>query len=289
MPPSDDFDFFINEDFNEDNEALPRRANAERARHLARRMPLVHFPVSTKFETWSVWPELQSHAARGVAVEGDPFSKLRSEHVFTYAGPSCFSKPGSVGDALLYFDPSVEQGRGGSASPFDSGSLEDPTPRLQPWASRSLEERWVFLMQHTAPLDAYRERFGEWLAASYDDPDRYLHTSPDRYASGEPDRTQPAELLEHNGTRGRQRYGEGLAGDRRAWTWEVRFLQTLPFDRVCALHVPFDFLEKASAVAQRMAWGTGEIPRVETLEPGVSAGFRALYADSGRVLEELVG
>lgn len=251
-------------------------------------MPLVHFPVGVRFQVWSGWSGLQSRAFRGLTLEEGDFGRLRGEHVFSYAGPSCFHKDGCIGDSLAYFHPSAEQGRTGSATPFDSGALEDP-PKLRPWIGRSLEERWAFLRDYVVALEGYRERFARWLVESYDDPDRYLDTDPDRYAAGQPDRLQPPDLLEHNGTRGREKYGVGGCGDRRTWTWEVRFAGVLPFERVQALHVPFDALEGAIEVAERMKWSTGETPAIETLAPEVTAGPDALYVDSGRVLRKLVG
>lgn len=258
------------------------------ARRLAERMPLVHFPVSARFEEWSTsWAGLVSRAERGEPIGAGNFEQLRGEHVFVYAGPSCFHNKRGVGDAVLYFDPAAEEGRTGSATPFD-GFLEDPGPTLQPFAQGPVEARWDFLQQQMIPLATWRTRFGVWLSRAYEKPERYLDTSPDRHAAGEPDRLEPPELLEHNGTRGIGTYGRNGCGDRRAWTWEVRIARALPFERVYALHVPFDAFQRAAEVSEKMKWLTGETPRIETLAPGVAADAQALYEDSGRVLGELV-
>lgn len=261
-----------------------------RASQLAERMPLVHFPVSKPFRKWTAeYADLSSRAARGVAIPPGDFEALRVEHVFTYAGPSCFHHRDSIGDSIVYFDPSAEQGRSGGATPFDSGSLEDPGPRLQPWATLSVEERWAFFQGQSVPLDRFRRRFAEWLEHAYDAPDRYLETTPDRFVAGEPDRLDPPELLEHNGRRGRDLYGPGKCGDRRAWTWEVRFARTLPFEHVRVLHVAFNDLEAAQREAERMQWSTGFTPEIETLPPELPADCDTLYQDSERVLRRLVG
>ncbi|MDI1430892.1 hypothetical protein [Polyangium sorediatum] len=245
--------------------------------------------MSVRFEGWSAsWSGLESKAARGLAIPDDDFGRLRGNHVFAYAGPSCFYSKQCIGDALLYFDPAAENGRTGSTTPFDSGSLEDPSPKLMPWAQQSIEARWTFLEQQMIPLAGWREHFATWLSRAYDAPDRYLETASDRCAAGEPDRLDPPELLEHNGSRGREKYGPNECGDRRAWTWEVRIAWRLPFEHVRALHVPFDALQQALEVAEKLRWSTGETPTIETLAPEVAAHSQTLYEDSGRVLRELV-
>jgi hypothetical protein len=267
--------------------ALPERQ--ARAAKLAKEMPLVHFPATTRFDAWSKWPDgLKSTAARGLRVEADEFSELRGTHVFVYAGPSCYSNARCIGDAAVYFDPSAEEGCAGEASPFDSGALEDPTPKLRPWKERSLEERWSFLRRLTVPLADFRGRFEEWLAASYNEPDRYLDTGTDRYAAGQPDRLEPLELLSENGASGYARYGTDCA-DRRAWTWEVRIAWTLPFKRVRVLHVPFDAMENALNFVDELTWSTGFTPEVEALPPELPISFETLYQESGPLLRRLIG
>jgi hypothetical protein len=169
-------------------------AQAVRAARLAQRMPLVHYPATTPFAAWSTWPDgLMSHAARGVPIAPGNFEQLRGTHVFFYAGPCCYYRHGCVGDAVLYFDPSVEEDQDGEATPFDSGALEDPTPRLRPWAQAPVAERWSFLQEHARPIDGWRSRFEAWLSTSYSDPERYLETSANRWEAGQPDRlTDPA-------------------------------------------------------------------------------------------------
>jgi hypothetical protein len=252
-------------------------------------MPLVHFPASARLEAWVTWPEgLKSRAALGLPIEAGDFSELRGRHVFLYAGPSCYFNTHCIGDAALYFDPSVEDGRAGEATPFDSGSLEDPTPKLRPWSERPLAERWAFLRRSTVQLADFRKRFEEWLAVSYDEPDRYLETSENRYNAGRPDRLDPAEILEENGETGFQKYGADCA-DRRAWTWEVRLAWALPFEKVMALHVPFDALERALDAAEMMRWSSGFAPEIETLPPDLPASFEEIYRGSGPLLKRLIG
>ncbi|MEP7124394.1 MAG: hypothetical protein ABJE95_25930, partial [Byssovorax sp.] len=164
----------------------------KRAAVIAARMPLVHYPVADKIADWSKWPDgLMSRATRGASVDPGEFQRLRGEHVFFYAGPSCFYHRAAIGDAVLYFHPSAEDGQLGGASPFDSGALEDPNPKLRPWAQMVLAKRWKFFQQHAMPLSGWRAAFTQWLATSYDAPDRYLDTGPNRWEAGQPDRLKP--------------------------------------------------------------------------------------------------
>jgi hypothetical protein len=229
-----------------------------------------------------------SHAARGAPLDPGHFEQLRGEHVFFYAGPSCYYRRDAIGDAVLYFDPSAEEGQLGGASPFDSGALEDPTPKLRPWAQASLAKRWKLFQKHAMTLDAWRAAFEQWLAASYDEPDRYLDTSPNRWEAGQPDRLMPPELLEHNGARGHAQHGDDCA-DRRAWTWEIRIADRLSFARVRAVHVPFRQVRKAYDVAARIRWTSGLVPEVKALRRGEEPTPDTLYVDSERVLRELIG
>lgn len=163
---------------------------------------------------------------------------------------------------------------------------------MRPWSQQPVDERWRLLQTYVVPLAKWRARFKGWLIASYDDPDRYVETldgSPEtRWGSGQPDRLVPVELLEHNGTRGYALYGESCA-DRRAWTWEILVADRVPFARVRALQVPARRLRKAIAAARRLRWTSGYVPEVKSLRRGVAATPDTLYADSGRVLRELIG
>jgi hypothetical protein len=161
---------------------------------------------------------------------------------------------------------------------------------MQPFRSKnsSPAECWSFFERYSVELTGFRDRFAQWLAASYDNPDRYLETIPDRYVAGIPDRLDPSELLEHNGERGRERY-DGDCADRRAWTWEVRIAGELPLTSVRALHVPFDILPLAGSLALEMESTSGISPEIKTLPADVPADFNTLYEDSGRVMKELIG
>jgi hypothetical protein len=264
---------------------------ALRAAHLAKSIPLVHYPANDRFEDWadgsSRWPALLSKEARGAVPPSDPFGMLRCRHVFFYAGPPCYFRDGCAGNAALYFDSSPRDGQAGGTLPFDSGSLEEPTPKLRPWAQQPVEERWRFIDEHRRALSGWRDGLERWLAASYDKPDRYLETTRDRYAAGEPDRLHPPELLEHNGTRGYARYN-GDCADRRAWTWEIHVAGEMPLNAVRAVQVPFALLRLAESWAEQVESVHGVRPEVVTLPHDEPADHDSLYADSGRVLKVLI-
>ena len=255
--------------------------SAARALHIADRMPLVHYPANARANEWSRWDGLASHAQRGRSPEPGPFGRLRNDHVFVYGGPCCYYHDNCIGDGVIYFAAGCEEGRRGSATPFDSGSLEDMPARLQPFRRDVAAEdaRWDFYEEHCVELSEWRRCFAEWLAHCYDDPDRYLDSSSDRYAAGEPDRLRPPALLEHNGTRGRETYGEGECGDRRAWTWEIRIESLLPFDHVALLHIPYDSIEHVAAIGGIIR------PLARDLIPTA----HVLYEASGPILQELIG
>jgi hypothetical protein len=280
-------------------QSRPTTKQMERAGALAQRMPLVHYPASDAFEDWADgpkrWSALQSNAARNALYAKTPFGALRGEHVFVYAGPSCYFRRDSTGNALLYFEPSADVGHTGGASPFDSGSLEpgstaDPRPKLQPWRAVGAgpDECWTIFERYRRELDGWRDDFARWLVNSYDDPDRYLETIPDRYAAGQPERLDPSEILEHNGTKGYARY-EGDCADRRAWTWEVRIARELSWQAVRAVHVPFSLLRIARAWAREVESVHGNRPGVKALPRNELADFDTLYTASGSTLREMVG
>jgi hypothetical protein len=194
----------------------------------------------------------------------------------------------------MYFRAGSERGSAGSATPFDTGSLEDPHPRLQPWASLPIDERWHFLGSQLVPIAELRTRLERWLAQSYDDPDRYLECISNREAAGKPDRLDPPEFLEHNGQRGRDRYEQATPparwADRRAWTWEVQIRGEINWESVAALHVPPDLVLQALDAAS--AWAStygGAAPEVKRLPDHLPAGYEGIYLDSGRVVRDLVG
>lgn len=256
---------------------------------MASAMPFTHFPDRARFETFLHWQRLLSHKDQGRPQPVGDFEQFRWGHVFAYAGPSCYFSNQSIGDAIVYFQPELESGQQGTASPFDSGALEDPTPKLQPWAGHSIEERWRFLQTSSHPLAQWRERFEEWLVHCYHQPARYLDTPADRHAAGVPDRTRPPELLEHNGPNGLQKYPEGPCADRRAWTWEVRFENPVAFRHIQALHVARHRVQAALSQMSRLQFLQGRHIEVKALPSGVDANADTLYTDSGRVLRQLVG
>jgi hypothetical protein len=264
---------------------MPSRDDVAKA--MAERMPLVHYPVNALLDEWSSWTALKSREARGLSLEPGPFGALRGRHVYTYAGPSCYYRDGMMGDAAMYFAPGTEVGKKGSATPFDSGALEDEPARLQPFRSRntSVEERWAFFeAQEVKPLDGFRARFEGWLLYAYDDPMRYLDTKPDRLSAGEPYRLEPPELLEYNGSRGRMLYGPTECGDRRTWTWEVRIEGELSLDEVVILHVPFESYDQALSLAERIQDRTGQQPRIEVLPRNIDGDKDSIYEASGDIL-----
>lgn len=273
-----------------------------RAKVLAARMPLVHYPANDSFEDWTDgpkrWPGLQSKKARGATYPGTHFGRLRGEHVFFYAGPPCYFRPNGSGNVVLYFDPAAAEQRRGGALPFDSGSLEpssdtDPRPKLQPWRSRNVptNECWKIIDDRRCGLGDWRRDFERWLVASYDDPDRYVETTADRWAAGEPDRLNPPELLAHNGTRGRELYA-GDCADRRAWTWELHVEDEVAWSAVRLVHVPYRLLGKARDWAREVEARERTLPKVKALryDAGVAAPLHdALYLDAGRVLQDMIG
>jgi hypothetical protein len=283
---------------------MPRRATTQRsrprkaatsphaaqlARRIAETLPFVHFPARTRFPTFLHWERLQSHKAQGEAAPSGNFEQLRWGHVFAYAGPCCYRSSDSIGDAATYFQPSLDSAQSGAISPFDSGALEDPTPRLQPWASRTLTARWQFLRKSSVPLTGWRAEFQRWLMHCYAAPERYLDSTPDRYAAGLPDRTRPPAILQHNGPRGRSTYGEGSCADRRAWTWEARFEHPVSLVRLQALHLARDRVQEALREVSRLRFATRLSIDIKALPAGQDASADTLYEDSGRVLRQLMG
>jgi hypothetical protein len=263
----------------------------DRARAIADAMPLVHYPANARVPEWSSWRQLESRSQRGLPPAPGPFGELRNNHVFVYGGPCCYHHANCIGDAVIYFARGAEDGRSGGATPFDSGSLEDSPPRLQPFRNRNATEdtRWRFFERHQVRLEGWRDHFAAWLAHCYDDPNRYLESVADRHAAGQPDRTIPGYLLAHNGMRGRENYGIANCGDRRAWTWEVRIESTLTFKDVALLHVPFDAIEHASNMIEDIEPSAGPKPRIRPLPRNVVASMETLYEESGAILQELVG
>jgi hypothetical protein len=274
-----------------DTACPPADPTAQRAAAIAEKMPLVHYPANARMTAWSGWQGLQSKVQRGQSVATDRFGRLRDSHVFVYAGPCCYYHPDCIGDAVIYFSAGAEGDRSGSATPFDSGALEDSPAKLQPFRSKNSTEaqRWRFFTKHEVPLEGWRDEFADWLAFAYDQPDHYMESAPDRYAAGEPDRTRPKYLLENNGTRGRAKFGPGNCGDRRAWTWEVRIEGSLSFEDVAVLHVPFDAFEHANGVADEIEQRAGTRPALKFLAPDVPASIEEFYKESGSILRDLVG
>jgi hypothetical protein len=251
-------------------------------------MPFVHFPAYRRFAEWSSWGALRSPSQRDKEVPDNLFARLKSEHVFAYAGPCCFAEADDVGDIAAYFDPEVDQRIKGEASPFDSGALEGDNARLQDWAQKDEAERWKFLLRQTVPLDGWRARFEAWLLRCYDSPERYLETGENRYEAGVPDRTNPAALLVHNGPKGVDRYGVGHCADRRAWTWEARFAGELSFEAVRVLHLPPNRLQAAAEAVREQRFGAGVVPKLVALPPRADSSPDALYLHSRDAIEEFL-
>jgi hypothetical protein len=252
-------------------------------------MPFTNFPARTRFEKFIHWERLLSGKDMDDAQPSGDFEQLRWGHVFTYAGPSCYYSHHSTGDAVVYFQPSLESGQQGAVAPFDSGSLEEPTPKLQPWAGQPIAERWTLLQDASVPLKGWRARFEDWLRHCYKDPARYLETSANRYAAAVPDRTRPPELLHHNGPEGVRKYGIGNCADRRAWLWEARFEAPVSFRHIKALHVARDRVRAVLDMTSGLHLLAGVHIEVIALPRGVNASADTLYEDSGRALKRLVG
>lgn len=271
---------------------VPSEMAKQTAARMAERMPLVHYPATARFAEWSKnWGALESKTSLGNSSGTGRFECLADDHVFTYAGPCCYTHEGCIGDSVLYFGPGVENGHEGSASPFDSGALQHSTDcaaRLQHFRRRnaSEDERWRFFEKHCVALKDWRNEFATWLTSCYKDPLRYIETLPDRYASGEPDHTNPKYLLEENGSRGRIRHGEDECGDRRTWTWEVRFNARLEFQHIDTLHVPSDSFEDVTDFLRDLEQATGARPKIRYLPMGTDVTIDTFYQESGRLLAE---
>lgn len=267
----------------------PTPAALASASRLASRMPFVHFPASKTLEEWKTWGAFKSRTHLALpSRSSDVFDVLRDSHVFAYAGPCCFASPAHQGDAAAYLDADIDHRWSGEASPFDSGALEGGDARLQPWAKKSVPERWKFFQKQVHSLNKWRQKFEAWLLHCYDNPERYLECSDDRYAAGQPERLRPMTLLQHNGVSGRAKYGAGGCADRRAWTWEARFLQPVPFEEIRLLHLPTDRQQAALEAVQELRFGTGKAPEILPLPTTVAASPEALYLHSREALEELI-
>lgn len=272
-------------------EELARQEVARaRARTLAGRMPLCHFPATTPLRAWSAWTSFKSRSERsggGPSVDPSPFQRLLDDHIFAYAGPCCFAEPQHNGDAVAFFGPDAALDAGLSASPFDTGTLGPKKARLQPYAETEEAERWAFLERHRVDGD-WRGRFEAWLAAAYAEPDRYLETSTgDRHRDGRPDRLPAApEILEHNSSR---HHAEGVrCADRRAWTWEVRRASELPLAHISLLWVAPDAVQDVASACLE-AQSRGKVVDLEVLDPSHSATGSAFYVESGTLLARRIG
>lgn len=268
----------------------------ETAERLATRMPLSHFPAQSTFFEWSSWPA-QAVVPRCLLVgatpePSDPHDALRWRHAFLFGGPACFTVSGAVGDAVLYFHPKVDAQLRGDACPFDTGSCR-PAPKgcLQPFAALDDDGCLAQIQASSVPVAEWRAAMREWLDHCYQDPERYLETQGDRWSAGEPDRTQPPELGDQNGARGRK---EKLrCADRRAWTWEVRTTQPVGFEHLSAAHVAShlvdgDLLDLVEERRLEMERDLREPMRLIALLPGLVCGPDAFYADSEQVMRLLM-
>jgi hypothetical protein len=253
---------------------------------MAPRMPLTHFPASYVLDAWRTWGELRPAATLSGATEPiDAFKRIEDEHVFLYAGPACFAlKRDASGDSVLYFGRGLDAELSGHAAPFDTGSCK-PGGRLQPYAGCDAAECHRVIDAHSVPTDEWRACMGAWLAHCYDEGKcaRYLETSAiDEYFDGEPVRTTPPEILENNGSLGRDRHPE--CADRRAWTWEVRTRKPVSFRWIAAIHVMPASFQTALEVSEELAKEHGVPPPevFRTLSEVTSP--RVLYEDSERIL-----
>ena len=113
-------------------------------------------------------------------------------------------------------------------------------------------------------------------------------STPDPWSAGLPDRLEPPELLAHNGPAGRTLYGD-LCGDRRAWTWEVRFYRHLSWrSHLQVLHVGNAANERANDLADQIERETGYRPQVHSVPPDVRSDFFSLMEHSGELLRECI-
>lgn len=221
------------------------------ARRIATRVLHVHFPARDGIKTLGQYAgALRSPKSRGRAAPTEFFEELSYGAVFTYAGPSCYWSDAAVGDALLFFAKEIgdDDALGIAASPFDSGALEPPTPRMRPMADWPVERREQFVRENTHAGRGWRSVFERWLLDCYGEaPERYLETRQGRHADAKPLRLPVPEMIEENGADGLAKHGDQCA-DRRAWLWEVRFREDLSFKRVERVLLPADRVQDAAGL-----------------------------------------
>lgn len=248
---------------------------------LAARMPLSHFPASTRFADWQRWTSLTSVHARG-SVAAEPtrhreFKQLEDTHVFFFAGPCAYTRSGALGDTALWMHPDVEGGASGGASPFDTGALE--TGRLRPWHTASNDARWAVHQSRAHALPVWRGQFATWLDEVYNAPETYIETSRGRRASGDPDKgPDPDGVFASNGPR------DPSGADRRAWTWEVRLADKVALRHTEALLLPRRLVEDA----RRWKKASGSPARLFFLERESAVGADDVFRESERVCQTLL-
>ena len=262
------------------SDALGSVSSSAEAGRFASKMPLVNYPAFYPVDEWLQWPALRSKRDLGQPPPRTKLERLHWEHVFAYAGPCCYMHRDAHGDAAMYFLPAIEGGRSGAACPFDTGSVEKG--RLRPVVPP--RRRMGFVERHSVDLSAWRQTFSRWLTHCYSFPDRYFETTGDRYRDGAPERTIPDALCQENGEPGRRLHGKDACADRRAWTWEVRVVESIPFAEGRLLHVPFQKLRRAHDFKKRY----GLRCEIRTLPRHDPAGPDSLYRHSGIVIRDMV-
>jgi hypothetical protein len=193
------------------------------ARSVAERIHLVHVTGAlTHTEEWRVFISIVAEPPHEIPTsdhaEYCSDETRRSEDllgfprsVYFYAGRA---HP-AFGNIALVFDADCQQGRSGSATPFDTGGFVwRPTPhikvRLEP--SDEMTHRVGYCRDSELTLDQWRGAFARFLAAYFDEVEEYW--------TGRPTRPDPEGLYQLN-------------DDWRCWTFEVRFAEPQPvYDRV---------------------------------------------------------
>lgn len=247
------------------------------------RIPLTHIPAERPVQEWSRWGALRSPKQLRRPQPPGTLDQIEWSHSFLYAGPCCYAAS-VAGQSAMYFRPEVEAVLDGAVCPFDTGECRPARDggRLQPYATQDDEAVCVAQIEASSRrMTGWRGELERWLHACYSQPDRYLETSDDPFVDGAPDRTEPPELLEHNGERGRAKHDR--CADRRAWTWELRSTEPVPFDQLALIHVQPNQYRDARAFVRDLG-APGRRIRIEQTRGGAPAGTSTLYRQSNVML-----
>ena len=121
------------------------------------------------------------------------------------------------GDCALVYKPSIESGRTGSVSPFDTGGVYWGYihPFCGPDEADRRDRARALVAQTSVDLGVWRADFDAFLAAAFEAPSGYFDAPPSQQSPWGPGDLPAWDPRNHaNPTR-----------EWRAWTWEVRLYQ----------------------------------------------------------------